>query len=156
MQTNGVKVYFYLHYQIRCLPSCLSARLGTASPLRSTLYFAFHLFFWFSLHRSKVMDFISLRIKVCYFAKCFMIFFCIPHCYHGSQTYRIATGQQLVQSQDCHYMNTYLSYQWAELGSCTHKLKTSFSGGHFAIGSIKPLSGSSVLLCESAQSGEER
>lgn len=43
-------------------------------------------------------------------------------------------------------MNTYSSYQWVELGCSTHKLKISFSEGQSAIGSIKPLTGSLMLL----------
>lgn len=43
-------------------------------------------------------------------------------------------------------MNTYSSYQCVELGCSTHKFKISFSGGQSAIGWIKPLRGSSVLL----------
>lgn len=43
-------------------------------------------------------------------------------------------------------MNTYSSYQWVELGCFTHKFKISFSGGHSAIGSLKPLTGSLMLL----------
>lgn len=91
------------------------------------------------------MDFISLKIKVCYFAKSFVILFTFP-----AVSMRIKHIEQLQDSSWCNprmaIMDTYLSYQWVELGSCTHKLKTGFSGGQFAIGSIKPLSGSPALL----------